>query len=145
MRSRGAHKLTAAEQFHLLRSSALCRGEGRVRAGRLEWRFEARPTPLSRLYTLDLTYQQGKSPKVTVVRPDLPSLAGGRTIPHLYRQRPPRLCLYLPRLREWVADMRIDQTIVPWSLLWLFYFEEWLVSDEWKGGGEHPDVGDDRD
>jgi hypothetical protein len=34
--------------------------------------------------------------------------------------------------------MRIDQTIVPWAILWLFYYEEWLVSDDWKGGGEHP-------
>jgi len=34
--------------------------------------------------------------------------------------------------------MRIDQTIVPWAVLWLFYYEEWLVSDRWKGGGEHP-------
>jgi hypothetical protein len=33
---------------------------------------------------------------------------------------------------------RIDQTIVPWAALWLFYFEEWLSSDQWKGGGEHP-------
>ena len=37
--------------------------------------------------------------------------------------------------------MRIDQTIVPWTALWLFYFEEWLFSDEWKGGGEHPGGG----
>ncbi len=34
--------------------------------------------------------------------------------------------------------MRLDQTIVPWTALWLFYFEEWLESNEWKGGGEHP-------
>jgi hypothetical protein len=33
--------------------------------------------------------------------------------------------------------MRIDQTIVPWTAVWLFYFEEWLTSDEWKGGGVH--------
>ena len=37
--------------------------------------------------------------------------------------------------------MRVDQTIVPWTTLWLFYFEDWLSSDEWKGGGLHP--GDD--
>lgn len=34
--------------------------------------------------------------------------------------------------------MRIDQTIVPWAVLWFFYFEEWLLSDDWKGGGMHP-------
>ena len=35
--------------------------------------------------------------------------------------------------------MRLDQTIVPWAILWLFYFEEWLSSNEWKGGGMHPE------
>jgi hypothetical protein len=36
--------------------------------------------------------------------------------------------------------MRLDQTVVPWAILWLFYFEEWLTSNEWKGGGMHPDA-----
>ena len=39
--------------------------------------------------------------------------------------------------------MRLDQTIVPWTTLWLFYFEEWLASDDWKGGGMHPRDDDD--
>ena len=39
--------------------------------------------------------------------------------------------------------MRIDQTIVPWTALWLFYFKEWLASDDWKGGGIHPEGDDD--
>jgi hypothetical protein len=39
--------------------------------------------------------------------------------------------------------MRLDQTVVPWATLWLFYFEEWLRSDDWKGGGMHPEVDDD--
>jgi hypothetical protein len=34
--------------------------------------------------------------------------------------------------------MRLDHTIVPWTALWLFYFEEWLISNDWKGGGVHP-------
>lgn len=37
--------------------------------------------------------------------------------------------------------MRIDQTVVPWTALWLFYFEDWLASGEWKGGGQHPPEG----
>lgn len=27
---------------------------------------------------------------------------------------------------------------LPWTHLWLVYFEEWLSSDDWKGGGRHP-------
>ena len=41
--------------------------------------------------------------------------------------------------------MSISGTIVPWTILWLFYFEEWLMSDEWKGGGVHPRVSHGRD
>jgi hypothetical protein len=78
------------------------------------------------------------TPRVFVEDPDLLALADGRRLPHVYEQRPPRLCLYLPDTGEWTPAMRLDQSIVPWAVLWLFYFEEWLVSDEWKGGGVHP-------
>jgi hypothetical protein len=77
-----------------------------------------------------------------VDRPDLVELSGGRRLPHVYAQKPPRLCLYFPSSGEWAAEMRIDQTIVPWTILWLFYFEEWLDSNEWKGGGVHPKESD---
>ena len=44
------------------------------------------------------------------------------------------------RTYEWQSWMRLDQTVVPWTTLWLFYFEEWLASDDWKGGGMHPET-----
>jgi hypothetical protein len=34
---------------------------------------------------------------------------------------------------------------VPWTALWLFYFEEWLTSDDWKGGGIHPAIDEDHE
>jgi hypothetical protein len=34
--------------------------------------------------------------------------------------------------------MRLDKTIVPWATKWLYYFEHWLATDDWQGGGEHP-------
>jgi len=130
--------LTAAQQFVNLRGNPISSGTGVLQAGRLVWRYCASPTPLSRTYQLRIDYRQDDVPQVFVEDPDLVSLAEGRRLPHVYEQRPTRLCLYLPRAREWSGWMRIDQTIVPWSALWLFYFEEWLDSDEWKGGGEHP-------
>jgi hypothetical protein len=53
-----------------------------------------------------------------------------------------RLCLFDPQTAEWSPGAAIADTIVPWTYEWLFYFEEWLVSDEWKGGGRHPEVRD---
>jgi hypothetical protein len=122
----------------MLETSALTVGSGELGIGKLTWRYSATPSPLGRWYDLRIEFRQGEVPELFVDAPDLVELGGGRELPHVYSQRPTRLCLYLPRAHEWRGEMRIDQTIVPWAALWLFYFEEWLVSDEWKGGGEHP-------
>ncbi len=34
--------------------------------------------------------------------------------------------------------MTLADTILPWASLWLFYYEVWLATGEWVGGGEHP-------
>jgi hypothetical protein len=137
---RGGHPrpLTAAQQYLNLRINPICAGTGTLHAGRLIWRCRMSPTPLSREYGVRIDYRQGDVPTVFVDEPDLTALAEGRRLPHVYQQKPTRLCLYLPRAHEWATSMRIDLTIVPWAALWLFYFEEWLGSNQWKGGGEHP-------
>jgi hypothetical protein len=78
------------------------------------------------------------SPNVVIVSPDLNELAQGRELPHVYSSAPVRLCLHHPESDEWSPERSIAETIVPWTYLWLFYFEEWLVSNDWKGGGRHP-------
>jgi hypothetical protein len=128
------------QQLVGLQHNPISAGQGRVRLGQLLWDFETQPTPLSRVYTLQIVYPQGRTPRVVVREPDLVALAGGRRLPHVYEQKPPHLCLYLPGTGEWDNSMRISVTIVPWAILWLFYFEEWLESDDWKGGGIHPKV-----
>lgn len=121
-----------------LASSPVCPGEGGVRHEHLTWRYAARPSPLSRRYNLRIEYGQNGPPDVFVDAPDLHALAGGRRLPHVYSQRPIELCLHLPGAFEWGRSDRLDLTVVPWSALWLFYFEQWLWSDDWKGGGTHP-------
>jgi len=108
--------------------------------GTLTWNFEVQPTPLSRTYHLRIRYRQRDAPDVVVVAPDLAELSGGRDIPHVYQQKPVKLCLYLPGSGEWSPDRRLVDTIVPWAILWLFYFEDWLTTGEWNGGGNHPKV-----
>lgn len=133
--------LTAAQQHFDLRACELCRGEGSVRAGQLTWTYDVAPTALSRLYTVRIEQRQGDHPKTFVVSPDLVALGDGRRLPHVYAQKPPELCLFYPKHREWDASQLISRTIVPWTSVWLFYFEEWLFSDDWKGGGIHPTGG----
>ena len=137
--------LTAAQQYVNLRANPVSAGTGELRGGKLLWRFESSPNPLSRTYGIRLKLDGKRSPEVYVESPDLHLLAEGRPLPHVYQQEPPRLCLFLPGTSEYRPWMRLDQTIVPWTALWLFYFEDWLATDEWKGGGMHPDSPSDRE
>ena len=34
--------------------------------------------------------------------------------------------------------MSIADTIVPWTAEWLVYYEIWLMTGEWYGGGDWP-------
>lgn len=121
-----------------LRASPICPGHGSVRQGELTWVFEARPTPLGRTYSLLLRFRKLGFPEVFVLAPDLNALADGRYLPHVYSSKPIRLCLFYPKHQDWSATDSIADTIIPWTYLWLAYFEDWLLTDEWKGGGKHP-------
>jgi hypothetical protein len=138
MRKRSAPPLNVAQQLINLRISPICKGVGAIHRGKLTWEFDAQPDVLGRVYRIRIEYEESSAPRVYLIEPNLKLLAEGRRLPHVYEQEPARLCLYLPGAREWSASKRISETIVPWAFLWLWYFEEWLVSDDWKGGGIHP-------
>lgn len=133
----GQCDLTLSQQLLFLKASPAISGVGQVRANKLTWQEPIRPTALARSYLATITFQLGQTPDVQIDDPDLELLAAGRPLPHVYRD-PLRLCLHLPGAREWEARKRIDQTIIPWTYLWLYYFEDWLWSDDWKGEGQHP-------
>ena len=120
--------LSLPQQFLFLNASKTVGGDGVLHPRRLEWCFDAQPTPLSRNYRVKLVLEPGDTPDVSVVDPDLRILSGERDLPHIYHN-PDRLCLYLPGTGQWDASKRLDLTIVPWAHLWLVYFEEWLSSD----------------
>lgn len=133
-------RLDLGTQLLHLRALKLPVAVGQLRNGVLTFEYVVKPTPVSREYALRLTYRRGNPPHVQVLSPSIPELADGHgPVPHLYdRSHPVRLCLYLPRTHEWGPERSLAQTIVPWSADWLFYFEIWLATGEWNGGGEHP-------
>lgn len=118
--------------------SAYPNGAGTLNQRVLRWSVQIRPTPLSREYLVKIEMRQGARPRVFVPDPCLAELAQGRKIPHLYQQRPAELCLYRPAYGEWAPSRDLARTVIPWAGLWLYYFEDWLIDDEWRGGGEHP-------
>ena len=135
----GRPPLTAAQQLLWLRKSDICTGRGILNRKRFTWTFEVQPSPWSRTYEIRIEFAVEQLVSVLVTKPDLHALAKGAKLPHVYADNPPRLCLFLPNTGEWEPWMRLDQTIVPWTFLWLEYFESWLVDGIWKGGGVHPD------
>lgn len=130
-------RLTLIQQLLALRKD-FPEGVGHVRHGRLNWLTVLHPTPLSRGYAAQVDYRQGDVPRIFVIEPSLAKLAGNRPIPHLYQQDPAYLCLYRAIYGEWSDDKLISRTLLRWAASWLFYFEDWLISGEWRGGGEHP-------
>ena len=95
---------------------------------------------LSRVYRCLLKLYAAKSPELFVMDPDPKVVAVGRVLPHTYPHdgAGTKLCLWLPKAHEWSGQMRLDETYLPWAAEWLDYFEEWLVTDDWSGGGAHP-------
>lgn len=99
------------------------------------WKGSLQPTPLSRPYLLRLDYKLKKWPKIWLMNPPLETRDGERA-PHLYIDD--SLCLFHPSYKEWSSDKLIADTIIPWASLWLYYYEIWLATGNWHGGGEHP-------
>ena len=106
------------------------------------WRGTICPSDFARNYTVELQYLIGASPKVWVREPDLKQLSGGRELPHVYDQKTQRLCLYLPGCGFWRPTMAVACTIIPWTALWLYNFEIWVITDVWHTEGQHPDSGE---
>jgi hypothetical protein len=110
-----------------------------MRHDRLVVRKRLRPRPLSDEYLVRIEYRRGRFPRVYVEAPSLCDREGKRP-PHVYADNDGtlHLCLFDPDQHEWSGADRIAETIVSWALEWLFFYEDWLTTGEWKGGGRHP-------
>lgn len=114
------------------------------------WEGTIQPTPFSREYQVAIKYTLSHSPVCIVKSPDLSVLAADKVIPHTYQNQTgikgTQLCLYLPSIKkknkisEWQPTMYLAETILPWASIWLLYFEFWLHSGVWDGGGIEHDV-----
>lgn len=108
----------------------------------LFWTGKIRPTALSQEYRVLLVYQLRKSPKVWVIGDELEKL-DDINFPHKFdidaENKLVRICLY--RYSEFDSSKLLANTIIPWTIEWLYFYELWLATGEWLGGGEHPDVG----
>ena len=128
MRSR-VRSLSLAQQAFALRSFFPAAATN-LRATGLVWEGDLTPTPLSRDYTVRITYSLENYPRVVIVRPSLVADENG-LLPHFYREG----CLCLHEANEWDGSMLIADTIVPWTAEWLAHYELWKRSGRWYGDG----------
>jgi hypothetical protein len=83
-------------------------------------------------------------PRVQVIKPFLEWHADYEEgpIPHVYTSDAdpslPYLCLFSPTLREWTTSDLLAHTTIFWANEWLYFYEGWLVTKKWHGGGRHP-------
>lgn len=102
-----------------------------------------RPTPLSLEYNFSLDYRitGNKTAKLSVCvsGSNLRNL-DAKDFPHNYgvdqKRKRVKICLY--RYKEFSSRRLIAETIVPWTIEWLLFYEGWLITGKWLGGGEHP-------
>ena len=106
----------------------------RMRGNMLECVCELQPTRWSASYRVRIEYEIHRAPRIFVEEPAL-ELRCGKSIPHRYRNE--SLCLYLPGSGEWTAGKYLANTIIPWIVLWLHYYEYWQATGIWFGGGTH--------
>lgn len=109
-----------------------------VKRNHMTWIGAISPTPISSKYIIKIDYMERKSPKIFILEPTL-EVYQDRSLPHVYDQKKQRLCLYLPRSGEWDSTMNLAFTVIPWVSEWLLFYELWLVTGEWLGGGIHPE------
>lgn len=128
-------KMTLALQSFLIKKKCP-NWECVISRNKLICKGNLKPTELSKEYSVKLVYVLGEMPELSVMNPPLETNSDGESSPHLYKGD--LLCVYHPRKNEWDTSKVIADTIIPWISLWLYYYEVWLATGVWKGGGEHP-------
>jgi len=125
--------LTATQQIGRMASTYARFHVGWARSV-ISWTGELQPSAVSEKYMVRIEYAFGRRPKVLVLKPKLRRRVSSQRIPHTFSDG--SLCLHLHE--DWTRAMYIADTIVPWTSLWLYYYEVWHAIGEWLGGGHEP-------
>jgi hypothetical protein len=138
MRPFGPKELSLAQQQYWL-SALYPESACKIMGNRLEWRGTVQPSEVSRSYVVRILYKPGTTPRVYVDAPSLRALADAghsadRKLPHVYPEAGDPLCLFQGS-GEWNSSKLIAKTTLPWTSLWLEFFELWVMTNTWEGSG----------
>jgi hypothetical protein len=104
-----------------------------LRGRRLRWVGDLRPTELSQPYRTRIDYELGRYPTVNVIDP--PITETHERVPHIYNSG--ALCVH--DADDWNPRMLLADTIVAWTIEWLYFWELFLATGTWYGDGPNAD------
>lgn len=105
--------------------------------GRILWAdLQLQVAPIYEAYRVLVGYALGAHPAVFVTAPEPVKEAHGIRTPHLNDDG--TLCLYDPSMKQWTDTDAIAHTTIPWTLRWLFHYENWLSTGTWLGDTTAP-------
>ncbi|ACS55874.1 hypothetical protein Rleg_1586 [Rhizobium leguminosarum bv. trifolii WSM1325] len=117
--------------------------------------WEGTLAPISQTYRIWIRYLPNRfwdevtlsHPYITVkvldplIAPD--ARGTGERTPHVYRYRQPdhspALCAWDPTDEPFSPSVYIGDHVIPAVVRWLVFYEDWLDTGVWRGGGKHPD------
>ncbi len=109
-----------------------------VQSDRTIFELELQPSPASPFYKVLICYPKYGSIDVWATVSNYENIKN-KAIPHIYskndNKKRLRLCLYYGD--EFKRGMSIAETLIPWAAEWLYFYELWLASGKWLGGGIH--------
>lgn len=94
--------------------------------GQYVFRGTLQPINQAERYRVSIRYRQGEVPRVFVVDPEI-----DEDVPHLHQDG--SLCLFHPKLFNWHGGRLIARYIVPWTAVWLYFYEKWRELGVWFG------------
>lgn len=106
-----------------------------LKRNEIVWKGTFRPFALSKEYAVRIEFEIGRRPKVRILAPSL-ATDPNRKVPHTFIDG--SLCLHLNE--EWSSRFFIADVIMPWLVEWLFFYETWLVTGKWYGGGHGEEI-----
>lgn len=132
-------KITLAMQAFNLKQR-FSESDCRLDHHKLVWQGKIQPTPLSRLYSIKVICRDLYSrPKVILHGNNIMGIER-QDFPHHFainkEKMEVELCLHMPY--EFNHTQLISDTIILWAQEWLFFYEIWLATGEWRGGGHTP-------
>jgi len=128
--------LTVMEQDYWVRSRFPNFRSSNNRGTRIKWHGTLQPSRRSDIYKVEISYVVPCRPVVKVLSPRLSTWGDLKKQLHTFRDG--SLCVH--QSHEWHGNKFVAETIIPWTCLWLAFYETWLETGCWLGEGTHPDL-----